>query len=100
MGYKVIFVPSNNNLLIIDEVGSKKISVNYFDVFSEIVRRRYENGSLIITTNRSFEEWCNIFGDVILASTIIDRLIHHADNCIIGRIYRIKNLTKNVKLEE
>ena len=45
------------DLLIIDEVGFKKIPLSYVDEFFEIIRRRYENGSIIITTNRPFEEW-------------------------------------------
>ncbi|MDK2792153.1 MAG: hypothetical protein PWQ25_1016 [Deferribacteres bacterium] len=122
MGYKVLFVHSNDllsklitakgegtyyeyvkelmvvDLLIIDEVGFKKIVANYVDEFFEIVRRRYENGSIIITTNRPFEEWGNIFGDVVLAFAIIDRLVHHAYVCKInGKSYRIKHLTKSEK---
>ncbi len=123
-GYKVLFVHSNDmvsklalskgdgtylsvlrdylnvDLLIIDEVGFKKISLNHVDEFFEIIRRRYENKSVIITTNRPFEEWGNIFGDVVLASAIIDRLVHHAYIFkITGESYRIKNLQiKNKKI--
>ncbi|MGC8791714.1 MAG: ATP-binding protein [Desulfurella sp.] len=42
-----------------------------------MIRERYENGSIIITTNRPFEEWANVFGDAVLASAIADRIIHH-----------------------
>jgi len=83
----------NVDLLIIDEVGFKKIALNHVDEFFEIIRQRYENKSIIITTNRPFEEWGNIFGDVVLASAIIDRLVHHAYIFkITGESYRIKNL--------
>jgi DNA replication protein DnaC len=66
------------NLLIIDEIGFKKIPQSFVDEFFEIIRNRYESGSIIITTNRTFEEWGNVFGYVVLASAIIDRLVHHS----------------------
>jgi len=116
-GYKVLFIHANDmvakliaakgdgsyfsvlkqflgvDLLIIDEVGFKKIPLNYVDEFFEIIRQRYERNSVIVTTNRPFEEWGNIFGDVVLASAIIDRLIHHAHIFkITGKSYRIKGL--------
>ena len=117
-GYKVAFVHANDlvarlisakgdgtyftilkdflsvDLLIIDEIGFKKIPQNSVDEFFEVIRRRYEYGSIIITTNRPFEEWANIFGDAVLASAIVDRLVHHS--CIIkitGKSYRMKGLT-------
>ncbi|WP_223144591.1 IS21-like element helper ATPase IstB [Deferribacter autotrophicus] len=123
-GYKVLFIHANDmvsklvsskgdgsyfsvlkqflsvDLLIIDEVGFKKIPLNHVDEFFEIIRHRYENNSIIITTNRPFEEWGNIFGDVVLASAIIDRLVHHAHIFRInGESYRIKSLQsmKNTK---
>jgi len=89
------------DLLIIDEVGFKKIPLNYVDEFFEIIRQRYEKNSVIVTTNRPFEEWGNIFGDVVLASAIIDRLIHHAHIFkITGKSYRIKNLQQKLKTNE
>lgn len=116
-GYKVLFIHANDmvakltaakgdgsyftvlnqflgvDLLIIDEVGFKKIPLSYVDEFFEIIRRRYETSSVIVTTNRPFEEWGNIFGDVVLASAIIDRLVHHAHIFrITGKSYRIKGL--------
>lgn len=115
-GYKVIFIHVNDlidrlyaskadgtyqhalksfllvDLLILDELGFKKIPNSGLDDFFEIIRRRYENGSLIITTNRSFEDWAQIFGDLVLASAIIDRVVHYAYILkITGESYRIKN---------
>jgi DNA replication protein DnaC len=84
----------NVDVLIIDEIGFKKIPQNSVDEFFEVIRRRYEYGSVIITTNRPFEEWANIFGDAVLASAIVDRIVHHS--CIIkitGKSYRMKGLT-------
>jgi DNA replication protein DnaC len=81
------------DLLIIDELGFKKIS--YSDEFFEIIRRRYENGSIIITTNREFKDWGEIFGDTTLASAIIDRIIHHCFPVkITGQSFRIKETIK------
>ncbi|MEO1783458.1 IS21-like element helper ATPase IstB [Thermodesulfobium sp. 4217-1] len=83
------------HLLIIDEIGFKRIDTNAVDEFFEIIRRRYENGSIIITTNRPFEEWANVFGDAVLASAIADRIIHHCYVFkITGKSYRMKELIK------
>jgi DNA replication protein DnaC len=82
----------NIDLLILDELGFKKIPSSGLDDFFEIIRQRYENGSMIITTNRNFEDWGNIFGDMVLASAIIDRIVHHAHIIkITGESFRIKN---------
>lgn len=66
------------NLLILDEVGFKKFPQNGIDDFFEVIRQRYETGSIILTTNRKFEDWEYILGDKVMASAIIDRLVHHA----------------------
>jgi len=85
------------DLLIIDEIGFKKVPQDAVDEFFEIVKRRHENGSIIITTNRSFEDWANVFGDQVLASAIIDRLVHHCHIIkIIGPSYRMKNLKEKM----
>jgi len=87
----------NCDLLILDELGFKKIPPLGLDDFFEIIRRRYETGSMIITTNRSFEDWGQIFGDMVLASAIIDRVVHYSHIIKInGESFRIKNYkTKN-----
>lgn len=88
------------DLLIIDELGFKKINQSCIDEFFEVISQRYENGATIITTNRNFEEWGHIFGDAVLASAIIDRLVHHAYIVKInGQSYRIKDHVKNGELE-
>jgi DNA replication protein DnaC len=82
-------------LLIIDEIGFQKIDAENVNDFFEIIRRRYENGSMIITTNRNFEDWGEIFGDVVLASAIIDRILHYAIVIrITGDSYRMKDFLK------
>jgi DNA replication protein DnaC len=85
----------NTDLLILDEIGFKKLPGNGLDDFFEIIRKRYENGSIIITTNRNFEDWGNVFGDNVLASAIIDRIVHHAYIIKInGESFRIKDYAK------
>ena len=79
-------------MLIIDELGFRKIPQNGMDDFFEIIRSRYETGSVIITTNRNFEDWGSLLGDKVMASAIIDRIVHHAEIIkITGNSYRIKN---------
>jgi DNA replication protein DnaC len=66
------------DLLILDELGFKKLPGYSADDFFEIISKRYEKGSLIITTNKSFEQWGDIFTDNILASAILDRVVHYS----------------------
>lgn len=88
------------DLLIIDELGFKKIPNHSADDFFEIISRRYEHGSIIITTNKSFELWGDIFSDNILASAILDRIIHYSEIIKInGSSFRQKDLKKLDKKE-
>lgn len=81
------------DLLILDELGFKKMPQYGMDDFFEIIRHRYETGSLIVTTNRNFEDWGTLFGDKVMASAIIDRIVHHAVIVkVTGSSYRVKNL--------
>jgi len=83
------------DLLILDELGFKKLPSYSADDFFEIISKRYEKGSLIITTNKSFGQWSDIFSDNILTSAILDRIIHHSDVVKInGPSYRAKLLKK------
>jgi DNA replication protein DnaC len=66
------------NLLIIDELLLRPLNHNEPEDLHEIVRQRYERGSTIITSNRAVEEWMPFFGDPLLASATMDRLLHHA----------------------
>lgn len=87
----------NADLLILDELGFKKLPSESIDGFFEVIRKRYETGSIIITTNRNFEDWGAVFGDYVMASAIIDRIVHHAIIIKInGESFRIKNF-KNEK---
>jgi DNA replication protein DnaC len=81
------------DLLIIDELGFKKIPNHCADDFFEIISRRYEHGSIIITTNKAFEQWGDIFADNVLASAILDRIIHYSEIIKInGPSFRQKDL--------
>jgi len=81
------------DLLILDELGFKKIPGYSADDFFEVISKRYEKGSVIITTNKTFEQWTDIFSDAVLASAIIDRVVHHSVVIRInGKSYRTKNI--------
>lgn len=85
------------DLLILDEVGFKRFPQNGSDDFFEVIRSRYETGSLIVTTNRNFEDWGQLFGDNVMASAIIDRIIHHAVLIkLTGDSYRVRNAQINL----
>lgn len=89
------------DLLIIDELGFKKVPASGLDDFFEIIRQRYEKGSIIITSNRSFEDWGQILGDAVMASAIIDRIVHHASIIkITGNSYRVKNYLNADSLQQ
>jgi len=81
------------DLLILDELGFKKIPNYSADDFFEVISKRYEKGSVIITTNKSFESWGDIFADPVLSSAIIDRVVHYSDVIKInGPSYRRKDI--------
>lgn len=83
------------DLLILDELGFKKLPSYSTDDFFEIISKRYERGSLIITTNKIFEGWLEIFNDNVLTSAILDRIVHYSDVIKInGPSYRSKKLKK------
>jgi DNA replication protein DnaC len=84
------------DLLILDELGFKKLPNYSGDDFFEIISKRYEKGSIIITTNKEFEQWNEIFADPILSSAILDKIVHHSEIFkITGQSYRQKNLKKS-----
>lgn len=87
---------SRIDLLIIDELGYLSLTKQTAKLFFQLISKRYETGSVIITTNKPFEEWGEIFNDDIVASAILDRLLHHSYPFLInGKSFRLKNLTKN-----
>ena len=86
------------DLLILDELGFKPLSPNTIHDFFEIISRRYEKQSTIVTSNKLFEEWATVFADKILATAIIDRLVHHCHPIVIkGESFRVKDHLDNDK---
>ncbi len=82
---------TRNALLIIDEIGYLPITPGGANLFFQLINSRYERGSLILTSNRGFSEWGEIFGDVVVASALLDRLLHHAIVVQIeGQSYRLR----------
>jgi DNA replication protein DnaC len=85
---KTLVVPS---LLVVDEIGYLPISRTGAMLFFQLMSRRYERASTVLTSNKSFEEWGEIFGDEVMASALIDRLVHHCHIVNIrGNSYRMK----------
>jgi DNA replication protein DnaC len=79
------------DLLIIDDMGLKVLPSKSGEILLEIIMRRYENRSTMMTSNRPIEEWGKLLADVPAASAILDRLLHHAEIIAInGRSYRLK----------
>lgn len=66
------------DLLVLDDFGLMPMSVQGAEDFYEIIRERYERGSIILTSNRAPDEWIDVFGNPLLASAALDRLTHHA----------------------
>lgn len=82
------------DLLIIDDMGIKPLPGQSAEYFSEIIMRRYEKRSTIMTSNRPLEEWGKLIGDVPAATAILDRFLHHAEIIQIkGRSYRLRHST-------
>lgn len=79
------------DLLIIDDMGLKILPPQSGEILLEIIMRRYENRSTMMTSNRPVEEWGKLLSDVPAASAILDRLLHHAEVIPInGRSYRLQ----------
>ena len=80
------------DLLIIDDMGIKKLHKRLGEYFFEIIMRRHELRSTIMTSNRPLDEWGKLIGNVPTATTILDRLLQKAQVIqITGRSYRLKN---------
>jgi DNA replication protein DnaC len=82
-------------VLILDEIGYLPMNREEASLFFRLVARRYERANLILTSNKSFVDWGEIFGDQVLATAILDRLLHHATTLNIkGESYRLKEKRK------
>ena len=79
-------------LLIIDEIGYLPVDKQGANLFFQLIAKRYEKHSTIITTNQTFNKWGEVFNDSIIANAILDRLLHHSTVINIkGTSYRIKD---------
>jgi len=82
-------------VLIIDEMGYLPLDELGATIFFQLVSARYERGSIILTSNKSYGDWGSIFGDPIIATAILDRLLHHSTTINIrGESYRLKDRRK------
>ncbi len=80
------------DLLIVDDMGMKNLPKRSGETLFEIIMRRYETKSTIMTSNRPLEDWGKLIGDVPAATAILDRFLHHADILSIkGKSYRLRN---------
>ena len=79
-------------VLAVDEVGYQPLERAGANLVFQVISKRYEKGSIILTSNKTFSEWGQIFGDEVLATAILDRLLHHCEVVPInGNSYRLKN---------
>ena len=86
-------------MLIIDEIGYLPITKEGAYLFFQLINKRYEKKSTILTTNQVFSKWADIFGDSVVTAAIIDRLVHHSHIIKIkGQSYRIKD--RNIEIQK
>jgi DNA replication protein DnaC len=79
-------------LLVIDEVGYLRLTPTQAQLLFDLVTARYEQAPIVLTSNRSFAEWGTLLGDDVLATALLDRLLHHAEVLTInGKSYRMKD---------
>jgi DNA replication protein DnaC len=84
-------------VLVIDEVGYTRLTAEQAHALFELVTARYEKGAILLTSNTSFAEWGALLGNEVLASALLDRLLHHAEVLAIsGASYRMKDRTERV----
>jgi DNA replication protein DnaC len=89
---------SRLHLLVIDELGYMAVTREQANLLFQLISVRYERGSIILTSNYNFDEWGKIFDDTVVASAILDRLVHHAKIFFItGSSYRLKSKIKSDK---
>jgi hypothetical protein len=88
-------------LLLIDDMGMKQLPKRSGEYLFEIIMRRYETRSTVMTSNRPLEDWGKLLGDVPSASAILDRFLHHAEIVrITGKSYRLRNAARRDKEED
>ncbi len=97
--YKKLQILISYDLLILDELGFKSLPKYSADDFFNVISKRYENKSTIITTNKNFTNWNDIFEDEVLTKAIADRVMHHAITIYIkGQSFRTRKLKNEEKM--
>jgi DNA replication protein DnaC len=88
-------------LIIVDEVGYIPIDPEAASLFFSLISSRYERASLIVSSNKTFSAWAEIFGDAVAVGAMVDRLVHHAEVLVLqGDSYRLKDRAKEVLLPD
>jgi len=88
-------------LLIIDELGYLPFEPDAAHLFFQLVSRRYERGAMLVTSNRAVGEWGTVFGDAVVATAILDRLLHHSHVITIrGDSYRLREKRRSGLLQK
>ncbi|MFD3682891.1 IS21-like element helper ATPase IstB [Streptomyces sp. NPDC058613] len=88
------------SVLVVDEVGYQPLERAEANLVFQVISKRYEKGSIILTSNKTFSEWGQVFGDEVLATAILDRLLHHCEVVPInGPSYRLKNRLQAIERE-
>ena len=88
-------------LLIVDEVGYIPFDPDAAALFFALISSRYERASLIVSSNKSFSSWAEIFGDPVAVAAMVDRLVHHAEVIVLqGDSYRLKDRGQEVFVRE
>jgi DNA replication protein DnaC len=87
---------SKPKLLVVDELGYLPFEKRSAHLFFQLVARRYERGSMLLTTNQMVSQWGSVFGDDVMAAAILDRLLHHSHTLMInGESYRLRQRKKS-----
>jgi DNA replication protein DnaC len=88
-------------LLIVDELGYLPFEPDAAHLFFQLVSRRYERGAILVTSNRAVSEWGTVFGDAVVATAILDRLLHHSHVLTIrGDSYRLREKRRSGLLQK
>lgn len=92
---------SKYKVLIIDEIGYLPMDIQGANLFFQLIAKRYEKSSTILTSNKSFSQWNDVFSDVTIASAILDRILHHCTVINIkGESYRLKERKEVMKQKQ
>jgi DNA replication protein DnaC len=87
-----------SDLVIIDEIGYSPVEKREANLFFNLISELYEKRSVVITSNKGFDEWAEMMGDEVMTTALLDRLLHHSKTFnLTGESYRIQNLSKEVK---